>query len=94
VAFRIPFLGVVGVVKYVGPPGAKIDRIVADGPAGAAGLKGGDLIVEFGGETVTTFDELRRLIFARTVGEKVTVKVRRGDETLDLEAILGELPNS
>jgi len=89
--FRFPFLGIQGDRNYVGPNGARIDRVVPDGPASKAGIKAGDLIVEFNGTPVENFDHLRHLIFKSAVGSKVKVKVRRGDENLDFEPVLEEM---
>lgn len=52
-------------------------------PASAAGLKPGDTILEFAGQTVTSWDQLTELI--RTNAEKeVPLAIQRGDQKLDL----------
>jgi serine protease Do len=94
VAFRIPFLGVQGDRRFLGGAGAKIDLVVAQGPAGKAGLQAGDIVLEYGRKAVDSFDHLRRLIFAGKVGDKVSVKVRRGDAALSFDIVLEELPPS
>jgi serine protease Do len=91
VAFKSAFLGVQGDRQFLEIPGAKVEKVVNGGPAAKAGLKPGDLIVEFRGTPVENFDQLRRLIFSSKVGETVKIKVRRGEETLELEPTLSEL---
>lgn len=68
---------------------ASIAKVTADGPAAKAGLRAGDEIVEFDGETVATFAQLRRLIEPR-VNRDVAVTVRRGGELVDVQLRVGE----
>ena len=58
------------------------------GPAGKAGVKPGDVIVEFDGHTVTDADDLVVQIRAKSVGDQVTMKVRRGSETISVRLTL------
>lgn len=88
VAFRIPFLGVREDTKHVGS-GAKILEVV-DGPAKAAGIQAGDVIVEFDGTAIESFAGLRWRIYEKRPGDKVKVKVRRGESELEFEVVLGE----
>lgn len=90
VAFRVPFLGVQGDRRFVDARAARIESVVENGPAGKAGIRAGDLIVEFNGSPVDSFDNLRRLIFASKVGETVSIKVRRGEENLEFKPTLAE----
>lgn len=64
--------------------------VVPDSPAAKAGLRGGDIILELGGERVTTNRSLAGLITKHAVGEVVELKVRRGDDELTLQATLEE----
>ena len=54
---------------------------VTDGSAAAeAGLRPGDLIVEFGGETVRGVDDLHRLLTEERIGQLIAIKIlRRGE---------------
>ncbi|MEO6412759.1 MAG: trypsin-like peptidase domain-containing protein [Pedococcus sp.] len=58
------------------------------GPAGKAGLKAGDVIVEFDGRRVTDPDDLVVAIRAKSVGDDVSMKVRRGSETISVTLTL------
>lgn len=64
--------------------------IVAGGPAEKAGLKEGDIIIEFNSERVDPTHTLASLVGKQRVGERVTLKVRRGADTLTLTATLEE----
>ena len=58
--------------------GARVETVVADSPAAAAGLLPGDVIVEALGEPVDGVGELRDALADVTPGDKVALKVRRG----------------
>ncbi len=55
-----------------------------------AGLKAYDIIVALDGEKVETYSELQDKIFAHEIGDKVTVKVARGDDMIDIDITLQE----
>ena len=65
-----------------GPP------VDPQGPAGKAGIKAGDVIVEFDGRRVTDPDDLVVAIRAKSVGDAVSLKVRRGSETISVTLTL------
>lgn len=64
--------------------------ITPGGPAEAAGLESGDVIVAIDGEPVTSPDELIVRIRARAPGDVITLTVREGDQDTELEVTLGE----
>ena len=53
-------------------------EIVADGPAARAGLAKGDVILEFAGASVSSIDDLHRLLTAEIAGRAAAIKVLRG----------------
>ena len=53
--------------------GLLLSNVVAGGPAAAAGLRGGDMIVEFGGQTVTNIYDYTYALDAVQVGVPVEV---------------------
>ncbi|MGI8980392.1 MAG: PDZ domain-containing protein [Pirellulaceae bacterium] len=55
----------------------------ADGPAGKAGIKTGDEVVEIDGAPVKRQAQLKHLIGAHYAGDKVKVVVRRGSERIE-----------
>jgi serine protease Do len=71
--------------------GALVADVVANGPAAAAGVKVGDVIVEFDGHTVGESNELPMLVARTPLEKQVKIKVLRGKETLDLDVTIAEL---
>ncbi len=72
---------------------AKIEEVQRNTPASRAGVKDGDVVLSFGGKKVENNRQLRARIRERKIGDKVTVKIKRGEETLDLEVELGRQRN-
>jgi serine protease Do len=75
------------------PRGALVSEVVDGGPAQAAGLKRGDVIVAFDGEEIEKMSELPRVVAERRPGEEVDVVVLRGGKRKTLGVTLGELPD-
>ena len=57
-----------------------------------AGIKEGDIILEIDGKKVTTSNTLSAIINQHKVGDKVTIKILRGDKQDNLTATLQQLP--
>jgi len=64
-----------------------IDR---ESPAELAKLKRGDIVLEFEGKEVTSFEMLRDEIRKRKPGEGVTLKIERNGKTRNVKVRLGE----
>jgi serine protease Do len=62
---------------------------VLDGPAAAAGLEAGDVIVTFDGQRIEDNRGLVRIVGETTVGKTVAVEVVRKGERMDFEVTLG-----
>ncbi|MDT8342747.1 MAG: PDZ domain-containing protein, partial [Longimicrobiales bacterium] len=75
------------------PRGALVSEVVGDGPAQKAGLKRGDVIVEFDDEVIEKMDELPREVAQHRPGAVVDVVVLRNGKRMTLEVTLGELPD-
>jgi putative serine protease PepD len=58
------------------------------GPADKAGIKPGDVILEFDGHRVNAPDDLVVAIRAKSVGDQVSLKVRRGGTTMSVRVTL------
>jgi ketosteroid isomerase-like protein len=68
--------------------GMKLLKVSEAGPAGKAGLKSGDLLIEYGGNKIDNYIDYARLVHAYSEGEKVTVTVIRGHEKITKEVTL------
>jgi serine protease Do len=72
--------------------GALIAGVMPGGPAEAAGLRTGDVILEFGGEEVERVKDLPRLVAATKANKTVTVRVLRDGEEKDIRVEVGAMP--
>jgi putative serine protease PepD len=81
-----------GVSTSAGTGGVTVAAVTAGGPAAAAGLRVGDVIVAVGGKSVSTPDDVAAAIQDRRPGDSVTVKVQRGGGTSTLKAQLQTRP--
>ncbi|TSC52033.1 MAG: hypothetical protein LiPW41_581 [Parcubacteria group bacterium LiPW_41] len=66
--------------------------VVKDGPADRAGVRAEDIITAINGEKVTSTSILGSLIQKYSIGDTVTLTIKRGDETLPLRVTLVERP--
>ncbi|MFT3987054.1 Do family serine endopeptidase [Aestuariivirga sp.] len=73
------------------PRGALIADITKTGPAEAAGIQAGDVVIEFDGHAVNQMRDLPRLVAETEVGKTVVVKVLRKREEVTLTAKVGRL---
>ncbi|MBW3598360.1 MAG: M20/M25/M40 family metallo-hydrolase [Planctomycetes bacterium] len=68
--------------------GLALNDVAKDGPAEKAGLKGGDVIVEFGGQKVTGIEDFAAALSGQKAGDKVKVKALRDGNTITVEVTL------
>jgi len=64
--------------------------VVKAGPAGEAGLREGDVIVEVDGVAVARVDDLHRLLTERQIGRAVVVAVVRENRRTVLRVVPAE----
>jgi putative serine protease PepD len=83
-----PIIGVTLDRTYTGA-GARVEQVSPGGPAEAAGLQDGDVIVDFNGKPVTDSTQLIVDIRSLKPGDDVTVTVQRNGGTKDLTVTLG-----
>ncbi len=69
-------------------------QVYPDSPAEKAGLKVGDVIQSVDQQAVTTFDQILDVLRKKKVGEKLSVAVLRGEESLTIEATLTGRPGT
>ena len=73
-----------------GAEGAVVTDVRADGPAEAAGIEAGDVIVEFDGERVRGARQLARLVEETPAGRAAPVRVLRGGSPVALRVTPAE----
>ena len=73
------------------PEGALVSKVTADSPAYEAGLKTGDIILEFNGQKIGQSSNLPPVVGAVPVGETVDVKVLRKGTMKTLPVKIAEL---
>jgi serine protease Do len=71
--------------------GALVASVAEDGPANAAGLRPGDVIVGYDGRRLARSDELPRLVAETPLGREVPLTVVRDGKTLTLRATIAKL---
>ncbi len=87
-----PFLGVQGLItvdsmvasyyRLSTDSGVLVRGVVAGSPAADAGLKSGDIITQLGGSTVTTLNELTKVLYQAEIGQPLSIGYNRnGKET-------------
>ncbi len=81
-----PIIGVLGDSRT---DAAKISRVLPNSPAEQAGIKVDDVITKFDGTKVETFDALAAAVDEKEPGDQVKVELRRGDETLTVDLVVG-----
>jgi S1-C subfamily serine protease len=70
------------------PNGVRFADIREGSPAAEAGLKAGDILVEFDGKPIANLYDFTYALRAHKPGERVTVKVLRGSETVTASVLL------
>lgn len=77
-----------------GEKGALVTDVVKDGPAANAGLRSGDIILEFDGKKINEMSELPRLVAAEPIGKAVKIKVLREGKPREFTVSVGRLAES
>lgn len=80
--------------EEAGETGVLVEDVSDASPAKVAGLRAGDRIISFDGEELDGPRELGGFLSKCDPGQKVTLRVRRDGEELDLEVTLAENPFS
>ncbi len=74
--------------------GALVGDVVPDGPAAKAGLKNGDVVVQFNGKNVRDSRQLQLSVAETRPNSKVPVQIIRDGSTRTLEVTIGQLPGT
>ena len=76
------------------PEGALVASVGEKSPADKAGIKSGDIILEFEEKKIETMRTLTRVVGKTEVGKRVTVKIWRNKKLITKSLILGRLESS
>ena len=76
------------------PRGAFIGGVSEEGPAKKAGIKTGDIILEFDGQKIKTMRNLPRVVANTKPNNKVSVKIWRDKKIITKRLTLGRLESS
>lgn len=68
--------------------------VITDGPADKAGVQESDVITQVDGQKVDQSHSLTSLLTKHQPGDKVTLTIKRGDETKKVTVTLGTMPAS
>ena len=80
--------------KLEKPEGALVASVSEKSPADKAGIKAGDIILEFDGKKVDTMRTLPKLVAQTKVGKKVVVKIWRNQKLISKRVLLGRLEST
>ena len=82
------------VEKLKKPIGALVASVGQNSPADKAGIKAGDIILEFDGKKIDTMRTLPKVVANTKVGKSVELKVWRDKKSISKRLILGRLESS
>ncbi len=82
------------VEKLDEPRGALVASVAENSPSDKAGVKAGDIILEFDGEIIKEMKELPTIVARTKVGKKVKVKIWRNKKEIIKNITLGRLETS
>ena len=72
------------------PKGVRFADVRDGTPAAKAGLKAGDILIEFDGKEIANLYDFTYALRAHKAGDLVLVKVLRGDQTIEAKVLLSE----
>ncbi len=85
---------IANVEKLDEPRGALVASVAENSPSAKAGIKAGDIILEFNGVKINQMKELPAIVAKTKVGTNVKVKIWRNKKELTKDVLLGRLETS
>ncbi len=82
------------VEKLKKPEGALVASVGENSPADKAGIKAGDIILNFDGKKIDTMRTLPKVVASTKVGKSVELKIWRNKKLISKRLILGRLESS
>lgn len=74
------------------PRGALVAEVMSGSPAEKAGLRAGDIVLEYDGEDVTLSSDLPPMVGRTPIGETASLEVMREGKQITLDVEIGKLP--
>lgn len=87
---KVAYLGANGENADVG---ARITNLADEGPAAKAGLKTGDIVIEFNGKKVLSYGDLLAEVRKKEAGDEVTLQVARAGEVVEVKVTFDKRPD-
>ncbi len=72
--------------------GALVSGVMKGSPAEKAGIKQGDVVLQYNGRTVEDTGHLRNMVSQTPLGSKVKIRLLRQKKEIDTEVVIAELP--
>ena len=82
------------VEKLKNPQGALVASVGENSPADKAGIKAGDIILDFDGKKIDTMRTLPKVVASTEVGKSVELKIWRNKRLISKRLVLGRLESS
>ena len=79
-----------GYFKLSGKTGVLVTSVDADGPAGKAGVKAGDVVTKLGSDAIADGEDLRESVARAEGGSQVTLTVQRDGRPVELKVTLAK----
>jgi len=85
---------IANVEKLKKAEGALVASVSEKSPADKAGIKAGDIILEFDGKRINTMRDLPKLVAQTEVGKRVSLQIWRNQKLITKKVLLGRLESS
>jgi serine protease Do len=72
--------------------GALVSRVMKGSPADKAGIRQGDVILQFNGKDIEDTGHLRNMVSQTPIASKVKVRLLRQKKEIEVEVVVSELP--
>jgi len=89
--YQHPMLGILP-LRTPGKQGVTVRYVYPNGPAAAAGIQPGDVVVSLSGKPITDANTLREQVGLLKPGDEIEVEFKRADKTEKVKLKLGRLP--
>jgi S1-C subfamily serine protease len=81
-----------GIMIGEAEPGVRVVEVTAGSVAESAGIRAGDVVVEAAGQALQGVVVLQRIVGHHPAEKPLSLRVRRGGKTIDVEADLSASP--